>query len=159
MVPNTWLVEIGTNLSQKEVFAFEDVGFQLQQKEALSLHCRFLTITIFSIPRSYFCMPPNPDAHPTFKFGKTLCRNPTAPLADHKNKWENAELMKGYYVIGVIVFPYPGFGVIINIVSKHDITYHVTIGDNPHCICLAFTKMSSHALRNKGKWVCCKHLG
>ena len=95
-------------------------------------------------------MPPNPDAHPTFKFGKTVHRNPTAQLADHKNKWESVGLMDGYYVVGVSAIPYPGFGVIINIVPKHDITYHVTIGDIPHCTCLDFTKMSLHALGKKG---------
>ena len=37
--------------------------------------------------------------------------------------------MDGYYVIGVTPIPYPCLGVIINIVSKEDNTYHVTIGD------------------------------
>ena len=54
--------------------------------------------------------------------------------------------------------PYPGFGVIINIVSKEDITYRVIIGDIPHCKCPDFTKMFSHALGKKGKWVYYKHL-
>jgi hypothetical protein len=94
-------------------------------------------------------MPPNPDAHPTFRFGKTMCYYPTTLLADHKNKWKSAGLMEGYFVVVVTVIPYPGFGVIINIVSKHDITYHVTIGDIPHCTCSDFTKMSSHALEKK----------
>ena len=43
----------------------------------------------------------------------------------------------------ITAIPYPGFGVLINIVSKEDITYHVTIGDMPHCTCPYFTKMSS----------------
>ena len=64
----------------------------------------------------------NPDAHTRFKFGKTVRRTPTTPMAVHKNKWESAELMDGYYVVGVTVIPYPGYGVIINIVSKEDIT-------------------------------------
>ena len=59
--------------------------------------------------------------------------------------------MEGYYVVGVTGIPYPGFGVIINIVSKHDITYHVTIGDIPHCTCRVFTKMSSQTLGKKVK--------
>jgi hypothetical protein len=117
IIPNTWPVKIGTNLSREEVLALEDVGFQLQQRE----------------------------------FRKTMHHNPTVPLADHKNKWESARLMEGYYVVGVTAIPCPGFGVIINIVSKLDITYHVTIGDIPHCTCPDFTKMSSHALGKKGK--------
>jgi hypothetical protein len=100
---------------------------------------------------------PNPDAHPTFRFRKTVRRYPTTPLTAHKNKWESARLIEGYYVVGVTAIPYMGLGVIINIVSNHDITYHVTFGNIPHCTCLDFTKMSSHALGKKGKWVYCKH--
>jgi hypothetical protein len=51
-----------------------------------------------------------------------------------------------------------GFGVLINIVSKVDIIYRVTIGDMPHCTCPDFTKMSFQSLEKKGKWVYCKHL-
>ena len=103
-------------------------------------------------------MPLNPDAHPTFKFGKTVRRNPIVPMAYYKNKWESVGLMDGYYVVGVTAIPYPGYGVIINIASKEDLTYRITIGDIPHCTCPDFTKMSSQALGKKGKWVYCKHL-
>ena len=37
IVPNTWPVKINNNLSKEEVVAFEDAGFQLRQREALSL--------------------------------------------------------------------------------------------------------------------------
>ena len=43
-------------------------------------------------------------------------------------------------MVGIIGILYPGFGVIMNIVFKQDIIYHVTIGDIPHCTCLDFTK-------------------
>jgi len=158
IVPNTWSVKIGTNLSREEVLALAYARFQLQQREALSPHRRLSTIATLPNPRSRFHMPPNPDAHPTFRFGKTVCRNPTTSTADHKNKCESAGLMDGYFVVGVTAIPYPRFGVIINLVSKEDITYRVTIADIPHCICPDFTKMSSHALGKKGKWVYCKHL-
>jgi hypothetical protein len=121
-VPNTWPVKIYTNLSKEEVLALEDAGFQLQQREALSPRRKLSTIAALLIPCSHFSMPPNPDAHPTFRFGKTVRHNPTTPLANNKNKWESAGLMEGYYVVGVTAIPYPGFGVIINIVSKYDIT-------------------------------------
>lgn len=55
--------------------------------------------------------------------------NPTTPVADHKNKWENVGHMDAYYVVGVTSIPYPGFEAIINIFSKEVITYRVTIGD------------------------------
>ena len=66
--------------------------------------------------------------------------------------------MEGYYVVGVIAIVYLSFGVIMNINSKDDITYHVIIGNMFYCTCPDFTKISSHALRKKGKWVYCKHL-
>ena len=40
IVSNTWQVKIGTNLSREEILAFEDAGFQLQQREVLFPHCR-----------------------------------------------------------------------------------------------------------------------
>ena len=96
-------------------------------------------------------MPLNPDVHPTFKFGKTVRCNPTTPTTDHKNKWESVGLMDDYYVVGVTAIPYHGYGVIVNIVVKEDITYRITIGGIPHCTCPNFTKMSSQALGKKGK--------
>ena len=66
--------------------------------------------------------------------------------------------MDGYFVVGVTAIPYEGFGVIINIISKENIIQHVTIGDIPDCTFSDFTKMFSHALGNKGKWMYCKHL-
>jgi hypothetical protein len=66
--------------------------------------------------------------------------------------------MDNYYVVRVIAIPYLRFGVLINIISKEDIAYRATIGDMPLCICLDFTKISSHPLGRKGKWVHCKHL-
>jgi len=132
------------------VLALAYARFQLQQREALSPHRRLSTIATLPNPRSRFHMPPNPNAHPTFRFEKTVCRNPTTSTADHKNKYESAGLMDGYFVVGVTAIPYLRFGVIISHVSKDDITYRVTIADIPHCICLDFTKMSSHALGKKG---------
>ena len=108
-VPNTWPVKMGTNLSREEVLALEDAEFQLQQKEELSPRRRLSTIPTLPIPCSHFSMPLNPDAHLTFRFGKSVRRNLTTPTADHKNKWESVGLMDGYYVVGVTAIPYPGY--------------------------------------------------
>jgi hypothetical protein len=97
---------------------------------------------MFPIPRIDFYVPLNPDAHPTSRFGKSVRRNLAPSTVDHKNKWESARLMEGYYVVGITVIPYSGFGVLINIVSKEDIIYRVKIGDMLHCTCFDFTKMS-----------------
>ena len=158
VTPNIWHVKIFTSLLRHEVLALEDVGFQLQQTEALSPCHGLLTITMFSIPHIDFHVPLHPDAHPTLKFGKSVHCNLATPTIDYKNKWENAELMGSYYVVEITAIPYPGFGVLINIVSKEDITYRVTIGDMPHCTCPDFIKMSSQSLGKKNKWVYCKHV-
>ena len=51
-------------------------------------------------------------------------------MANHKNKWESDKLMDGYYVVGVTIILYLGFGVVI-IVFKEDNSYYVAIGDTP----------------------------
>jgi hypothetical protein len=151
VVSNIWPVKIGTNLSRQEVLTLVDVGFQLQQREVLSPSCRLSTIAILPILRTDFHVPLNPNAHPTSRFGKSVRLNLAPPTVDHKNKWESAGLTDGYYVVGITAVPYPGFGVLINIVSKEDITYCVTIGNMPHCTCSDFTKMSSQSLEKKEK--------
>jgi hypothetical protein len=40
--------------------------------------------------------------------------------------------MDNYNVVGIYTVPHPKFGVLINIVSKEDIAYYVTIGNIPH---------------------------
>jgi hypothetical protein len=76
----------------------------------------------------------------------------TTLTTNYKNELENARLMDNYYVIEIIGTLNPCFGVIINIVSKEDITYGVIIGDIRHYTCIMdFIKMSSHALGKKGK--------
>ena len=61
-------------------------------------------------------------------------------------------------MVRVIAITYTRFGMIINIVSKENIAYCVTIGEIPHYSCPNFTKMSSQSLGKKRKWVYCKHL-
>lgn len=87
-----------------------------------------------------------------------MCQNLSLQLATHKIKWEGAILMNEYYVVLAITILCPSFAVIINIISKDDKSHHVTIGNIPQCTCPNFTKMSSHILRKKGKWVYWKHL-
>lgn len=59
-------------------------------------------------------------------------------------------LIKMLCHVGSTTILFPGFGVIINIVSKDDVTYRVTIGNIPRCICLDSIKMSSQTLGKKG---------
>ena len=106
-VPSIWPMKISTNLSRQEVLALEDAGFQLKQSEVLSPRRRLSTIAMLPIPWAGFHVPLNPDAHPTSRFGMSVRRNLTAPTVEHKNKWESAGLMDGYYVVGVTAIPYP----------------------------------------------------
>jgi len=46
--------------------------------------------------------------------------------------------MDEYYVVGVTTVPYQGLVVIINIISKEDNSYLVTIGNMSQCTCLNF---------------------
>ena len=52
--PNTWLVNMQTDLSRAEVLALVHIGFQVQQREALLSCCMFSTITTLLIPQSNF---------------------------------------------------------------------------------------------------------
>ena len=65
-------MKVDTNLTREEVFALEDVGFQLQQREALPPRRRLRTMTNLPIPCLHFCVPPNPDAHPNTRFFKAV---------------------------------------------------------------------------------------
>ena len=157
-IPRVWPVKVGTNLIREEVFALEDVGFPLQQKEALSPRRRLRTMTNLPIPRSHFCVPPNPYAHPNTQFSKVVRRNMATPLLKHRNIRESALHMDGYYVVGVIPVPYSGYKCIITIVSKVEKTYFASIADIPQCTCPNFAKMLSLAVGKRGQWVSCKHL-
>ena len=53
--------------------------------------------------------------------------------------------------------PYPVFGVVINIMSKEDNTYYVTIGDITQYMFWASPKCHLE-LCKKRKWVYCKHI-
>lgn len=61
-----------------------------------------------------------------------MCRNPTTPTMNHKNKLESVSLVDKYFVVGVTAIPYHGFGVIIKIVSKNGISYQLTMYERRH---------------------------
>ena len=84
-VPPTWPVKLGTNLTREEVFALEDVGFQLQQWGAMSLRRMFISSLDMPIPHIEFEVPANPDSHKTIGGDSTICRNGNAPIVEHCN--------------------------------------------------------------------------
>lgn len=73
IVPNIWPVKLAINFLKEEVLLLEDAMVQWQQREALSPHCKFSTITTLLIHWLHFHVPANLDAHPTSNFGKIMC--------------------------------------------------------------------------------------
>ena len=67
------------------------------------------------IPQSHFRVPPNPDAHLTSRFGKTMRCNQTTLMADHKNKLERVRFMDIYCVVESLSF------------SIHDLEWSLTL--------------------------------
>lgn len=53
---------------------------------------------------------------------------------------ESTNLIDDYYVVGETTILYSGFAVLINVVSKEDFAYCVTICDIPHYACLELHK-------------------
>ena len=102
----------------------------INPREALSPSRRFSTIATLLIYWSHHGLQ-NPNTHPTFRFGKTMCRNSTTLIMDHKNKWDDVGLMDRYYVVGIITIPYPGFrvssviGVVLSRMYKNVSKWHV----------------------------------
>ena len=66
--------------------------------------------------------------------------------------------MEDSYVVGITAIPYPDFGVRINIITKQDITYHVTIGDIPIARVQTLQKCPLKHWERWKKWMYCKHL-
>ena len=60
---------------------------------------------------------------------KAIRHNMVVPLLGYKIKWETALLMDGYYVVGVMVITYHGYGCIITIVSKEEKMNLISIVD------------------------------
>lgn len=104
IILNMWSMKIGTNLSREGILAFEDVGFQMHQREALSPCCRLLKITSPPIPWSHFHVPPNLHTYLTSTFLKTMHQHSTTTIIIYKNKWKSTNLMDGNYVIESLPF-------------------------------------------------------
>lgn len=118
------------------------VPFTLPHKDdgLVGVSKNLLSLRSFPNPWLHFNVPPNLDAHPASMSLKAMCCNLATFTTDYKNKWDSVGLTYGYYVVWVIAIPYPVFGVLLNIVSKEDTSYHVTTDNIPHYTCPNFTK-------------------
>ena len=86
------VVRIWVNISRENVLALEYIMFQLQQREAFSSPCRLSTIGTLPIPWLHFCVPLNPNVHPTFRFPKIVHDNLITPTTNYKNNWERGDV-------------------------------------------------------------------
>jgi hypothetical protein len=96
-VLTVYLVNVGTNFTH-EVFGIGGHYYQLQQRHAMSSCCDLARMPNFPIPWSHLRVPPNPNAHATTQFSKTICRNLATPLLKHINKWKSVLHVDGYRV-------------------------------------------------------------
>ena len=99
ILPNTWPVNIGTNLSRGG-----GVGDRRRRVPIVAEGNPFSTLHAFNNcdtpnPSIAFYLALNLDIHPTTIFLKRMHCNPTILIADHKNKWEKVGLMDNYYVV------------------------------------------------------------
>ena len=109
-------------------FAIEIRWFSIVvMREALPPRRHLGRMPNLPIPHSHFCVPPNLNANPITRFSKAVHHNMVAPLPEHINEWKSILHMDGYYVMGVTTIPYHGFGCILTIVSKENMTYLMSI--------------------------------
>ena len=85
-----WLVKARTNLTREEVFALDDVGFKLQQWEALLPHCHLGTMPNLPIPVRISVFQHTQVLTPTHGFLRSfviiwryLCRNTKINVRAH----------------------------------------------------------------------------
>ena len=157
-IPRTWPVKLGTNLTQEEVLALEDAGFQLQQRGAMSPRRMFISMLGMPIRGEQFQVPSNLDTHKTIRWNSTIRRNGDAPTPKHRNQWESASHMNNYQVTNVTAILYPGYRVVIILDSGKRKVYYVSITDFPSCTCPLFVKMMSGALGKRLQWIYYKHV-
>ena len=151
-------MKLGTNLTREEVFALEDVGFQLQQRGAMSPHRMFISSLDMPIPCAQFEVPANPDSHKTIRGNSTIRKNGDALTTEHRNQWESASHMNKCQDMNVNAIPYPGYRVVITLDSGKGKVYYVSITNFPSCTCPSFVKMMSGALGKWLQWIYCKHV-
>ena len=104
--------------------------------------------------------PANPNIYPTTRNSKCIRRIANAPMTKHRNKWESTRNLKGM-VLGIIVLPFLGLGVIISLESKVDPNkkvYQITISHLPKYTCLDFQNMAIGSIGKQGQYVNYKHL-
>jgi hypothetical protein len=159
VVPNVWLVKIGTNLSRKEILDLEQAGFQLPQRNVISPR-RLFGMEELPSDLSSYPIPTSPEEHPKIRSGKKIRRIKNAPTTKQANNYASSLILKGP-ICKVTMIPHPGFGCIVTLDSGAPPKveqYLITIGSFPDCSCEYFKDMATKSLGKRGGWASCKHL-
>ena len=146
-VPEVWPVKMGTNLSQKEILALENAGFQLQRRLKMSPR-RLFGDHNNAVNLSEYIPPAFPDDYPKRRFGKNIRRNPNAPSTRHSNNYGSAFSLKDR-LRKVSMIPVPALGCIVTLdlgTPPKIEQYLMTIGQFPDCTSPYFKEMPTKAL-------------
>jgi hypothetical protein len=113
-VLDIWPVKLGTNLTKKEILAFENTCFHLPQRAVISPRRLFggdIPVDVASYPT-----PPFPDDHPKARSGKNIRRNKKASTTKHANNCAFALTLKAH-VRQITMIPHTGYRCIITLDS------------------------------------------
>ena len=158
-IPAIWPMKRGTNLSKQEILALEATGFQLPQRQAISLRRLFGKHSGMHLLSSY-PVPDNADEHPKVRGGKRIRRNPKAPTTAQAKNSASARTLTAR-IERVTMVPHPGFGCIVSLISEKEPRvqkYTLSILSFPTCTCPYFEEMILKSLGGQGQWASCKHM-
>ena len=158
-IPATWPVRRGSNLSKQEIMALEAAGFQLPQRQAISLRRLFGGHSGMHLLSSY-PIPNEIDEHPKIQGGKRIRRNPKAPTTMQANN-SAFTLTLTARIEKVTMFLHRGFGCIVSLISGKEPQvqkYTLSISSFPTCTCPYFEGMILKSLGGHGQWAYCKHM-
>ena len=137
-----WPVKIGTNLSDTEIVALENAGFQLPQREHITPNWLFSN-SASPLDLSTLQVPKNPQQYPGTRKSKSIRLSNSGPSSRQLLNINSAKAMQAS-ILKVTMIPQPGFGCIITLQSKPpptDCVYQLTISSYTNCTCPDFKEI------------------
>ena len=158
-VPNVWPVEIGINLSKKEILDLKCIGFQLPQHVVISPK-RLFRMEELPFDLSSYPIPASPNKHPKIRLGKKIRRIKNEPTTKQANNYASSLALMDH-LQKLTMISHPRHGCIISLDSRVPSKvqqYLITIGSFLNCSCEYFKNMATKSLGKRGSWASCKHL-
>ena len=94
IIPEVWLIKLGTNLTYKEILSLENGGFRMPlQKEMTTT--RLFQDHPLPVNLANYTTPTYPDEFPSRRLGKLIQRNEKTPSTKHANNCASALSLKG----------------------------------------------------------------